>query len=151
MKNLTALEINMGFEITVKDAPEELIFDIPSKWCRITINNFSEDFAIPLDTWDVNKYQSQWLSSLKSIVGGSDKKCLITAMRDPRKSDFISLFALYRIGESVFVQNQIVMCEGNQSKIISEDFDSLIEEREIYTDDGEKISEWKTTIREIKI
>lgn len=139
----------MAFSVIVKDKPEELVFDVPSKWCRITINDFTEDFAVPLDTWDIGEYQSQWAASLKAIVEGADKACLVTAMRNPKDADFIAMFVLYRVGQAVFVQNQIVLCGGNESKISNEQFDSLIEGRETQTEDGAKISEWRTSIQEI--
>lgn len=136
----------MSLYIQFIDLPEEVVFGEICRWGRIEVGNFVESFAIPVEIWSMEKYKAQWYKSLKAIIDGADKACLITAIRNPDISDFISMFALYRSGESVFVQNQIMLCSKYNLEIKNEELGKLIGERETHSEDGCKISEWETSI-----
>jgi len=140
----------MAFSIKMLNEPVETIYDERCHWCQIEINNFSERFPAPLTVWDVERYKQQWEEAIACILVGEAKNYLVTGLRDPCGSDFISLFALYREGDEVFIQNQIILCEGNEEKIAKMDLLDLVEERETHTEDGEEISEWKVSINELR-
>jgi hypothetical protein len=140
----------MTFSIRMLDEPVETVYDECCHWCQIDINNFRERFQAPLTVWGVERYKQQWKDAITRILEGEAKDYLVTGFRDPWSSDFISLFALYRKGDEVFVQNQIILCEGNEEQIAIMDLIDLVEERETHTEDGEEISEWKVSIDELR-
>lgn len=140
----------MAFSIKMLTEPIEIVYDEICIWCQIDINDFSERFQLPLTVWDVDQYKQQWKVAIQRVVEGDTKNFLIAGMRDPWSSDFVSLYVLYREGDEVFIQNQIILCEGNEEKIVKMDILDLVEERENHTEDGEEISEWKVTIDELR-
>ena len=140
----------MAFSIRMLNEPEETVYDELCHWCRIDINGFSERFQAPLSVWNMEQYKKQWQEAIKCIVEGDSKNYLIAGLRDPWSSNFISLFALYRDGSEVFIQSQIILCEGNEERIAQMNILDLVEERETHTEDGEEISEWKVSIEELQ-
>jgi hypothetical protein len=140
----------MTFSIKVLNEPEHNVFDEPCSWCQIDINDFSERFPAPIGVWDLEQYKQQWRDCIQRVSEGKEKDYLVTGMRDPKSSDFISLFVLYREGENIFIQNQIVFCEGNEVQISTMNILDLVEDRETHTDDGVQISEWKISIGELR-
>jgi hypothetical protein len=140
----------MAFSIKVLDEPKGDVFGEYCSWCQIDIEGFYERFPAPVEVWDIGRYKQQWRDCIQRVAQGTSKDYLVTAMRDPWSTDFISLFVLYREGEDVFIQNQIVLCEGNEAQISRMEMLDLIEDRETHTDDGEEISEWKVSIGELR-
>ena len=140
----------MAFNISQTNLPPEEIYDEWCQWCEIRISDFSERFVAPIEQWMLEDYDQQWKIAATRIIQGAVKGYLMASMRDPEKSDFVSVYAMYREGERVYVQNQIIICRGNEETIRSGDLSSLVNDREIETEDGERISEWKTSIEELK-
>jgi hypothetical protein len=140
----------MTFSIRVLNEPVETVYDENCHWCWIDINDYSERFPAPLTVWNIDQYKQQWERAIARILKGEAITYLITGLRDPWNSDFISLFVLYREGDDVFIQNQIILCEGNEDKIAKMDLLDLVEERETHTEEGEEISEWKVPIDELR-
>lgn len=139
----------MNFSIKVLSEPQDYVFDEPCNWCQINIDDFCERFPIPTSVWDVEQYKQQWRDCIQRISEGNIKDFLITGMRDPSSSDFISLFALYRVRDSIFIQNQIILCEGNEAQILTMSILDLVEDRETHTEDGVEISEWEISIDDV--
>lgn len=140
----------MAFNISQTNLPAEEIFGERCKWCEIRINEFSERFVAPIEQWMLDDYNQQWKTAVTRIIKGAIKDYFMASMRDPEKSDFVSVYAMYREEERVYVQNQIIICSGNEEIIRSGDLSSLVNDREIETDDGERISEWETSIEDLK-
>lgn len=140
----------MAFSIRILNEPVEAVYDERCHWCQIDINKFSERFQAPLTVWDVERYKQQWEDAIARILAAEAKNYFVTGLRDPWSSNLISLFALYREGDEVFIQNQIILCEGNEEKIAKMNFLDLVAERETHTEDGEEISEWKISIDELR-
>jgi len=140
----------MNFCISVLDLPIDEVYGEKCMWCQIQIGGFSERFSAPVELWSINEYISQWKCAVEDIANGASKGFLMAAMRNPDISDFLSVYTLYREADEVFVQNQIVLCNGNEEYIRRGDFIQLIEDRETETEDGEKISEWRTTVGQLK-
>jgi hypothetical protein len=72
-------------------------------------------------------------------------------MRNPAISDFIQVYPMYRILDDIYIQSQIILCEGNESALLRHDFNSFISERETVSEDGAKISEWKINVSDLEI
>jgi hypothetical protein len=45
----------------------EIINNIPSVWGRITIDDFTERFIMPLEYWSIEDYEKQWREGLDRI------------------------------------------------------------------------------------
>jgi hypothetical protein len=119
-------------------------------WGQITIGSFVERFIAPLGYWSKGEYEEQWNSGISRIIGPHDVSCLITSMRDPATANFIFWWPLYRIGETVYVQNQLVFVE--QLKMPFDPMDPYVQipPRVTLNEEGETVSEWPVPLQAIK-
>ncbi len=53
-------------------------------------------------------YQQHWESALGRLVEGATKSALITSDADPTVAKYIFWWPLYRDGDTVYVQNQML-------------------------------------------
>ncbi|MCL3996134.1 hypothetical protein [Streptomyces lavenduligriseus] len=118
---------------------------------RITVGDFGESFPMDLTYWNVGQYQTSWARSLRILERGDDTTSgLITSITDPANSNFIFCWPLYRSGEIVYIQNSIIFLTE-----LEEDFNPaepwrFVEPRSTVDEEGNEISEWQTTISEIR-
>jgi hypothetical protein len=75
---------------------------------------------------------------------------LMTSMTDPRNSNFLVCWPMYREGENVYIQNTIIFLDE-----IEGDFDpatpwSYVGPRQGIDEDGNKISEWITSFDSLR-
>ncbi|WP_279716220.1 hypothetical protein [Chelonobacter oris] len=78
---------------------------------KIKINDFSEDFFLPVGYWIIKDYKKQWVKSL--IEGQKDKKhsVLITSMYNPEELNFIQAWIVYYELDKVYIQNKIIFVD----------------------------------------
>ncbi|MGX3067154.1 hypothetical protein [Ursidibacter arcticus] len=108
----------------------------------IAVNEFSESFLLPISYWDISAYQKQWKKSLNNMIfGNQDKAILFTSMYDLKKTNFIHSWIVYREEKKVILQNKILFKDDYVVFSMKELIDK-IPNREIYSEDGQKISEW---------
>ena len=117
---------------------------------RIKIFDFNERFESDLSYWSKKKYQQHWNESIVRIINGEDASCLITSMRNPKTANFIFWWLLYRVGEDIFIQNQVLLFDHLKVSFNENNPYIHIEERETVTENGIPISEWKVSIRDLK-
>ncbi|WP_245790373.1 hypothetical protein [Streptomyces monashensis] len=118
---------------------------------RITVRDFEENFPMDLSYWDVARYQASWVRALKVLEGADDAvSCLISSVTDPANSNFILCWPLYRSGSVVHVQNSIIFLEEIANEFTAEEPWRFVEPRSTVDEDGHEISEWQTTIDEIR-
>lgn len=120
---------------------------------KIEIGDFKENLTIPISFWSISKYISQWKQAVSFILESSaeNKSALITQVYNPEHSEYINCWPMYREGETVFVQNRLLLKEDLGSDLNPEKIEQYIDKREIVDEDGNKISEWKTTISELRL
>lgn len=145
------------FLLWILDENIDTIFGAPSCIGEIRIGEFMETFRMPLEYWFEKDYEQQWLEGLERLRD-HDQTCLITAVQDPAKAPLVGLWALYKEGESVFIQNHLLFgkllrrrLKGNQ--FTRESCYTLIKPRETVTCcDGEiiEISEWVTSVEDVE-
>jgi hypothetical protein len=118
---------------------------------RITIDGFSETFVVPLGFWDESDYRRNWRRAF-AVLDADPRvvSCLMTSMTDPRNSNFLVCWPMYRSGEDVFVQNAMIFLDRT-----GEDFDpaapwGLVGPRQRTDEDGNKISEWITSMGSLR-
>ncbi|WNJ95662.1 hypothetical protein RND59_00630 [Vibrio ruber] len=116
---------------------------------NIKIEDFSEDFHVPLSYWDRNEYLSQWTKGLEVIFSGGKKSAFITAMYNPTTANFIFWWIIYRVGNDVYIQNYVLFVDELKEPFDENNFIRYVPERETITEDGAPISEWKVNIDDI--
>jgi hypothetical protein len=114
----------------------------------IQIGSFREELFISLEVWAQADYRRQWEAGLRRILS-ADRSCLITSMRDLAVSDFIDRWVLYRLGDEVVFQNQLLVTTEAPRGITESTIYDLVPPRETHTDDGQQISEWKVPLHDI--
>jgi hypothetical protein len=134
--------------IKVKKTGDIIIHNMPSAIGQIIINEFKENFRIPLISWDLEDYQKQWNEGLERIKH-EDNSCLVTAYEDEVACGlpFANWWILYKEGSQLCIQNHILSPHiyeerVGRKKITPETCYTYIPPRRTHTEDGTKISEW---------
>jgi hypothetical protein len=77
---------------------------------EIVINDFKEQFDIPLDWWSIQDYERQWREGFERLKT-HDRSCLIARIKDPSKGPFVDWWLLYKEGEQVCIRNEVLFGE----------------------------------------
>ncbi|MEV2251109.1 hypothetical protein AB0I94_11095 [Streptomyces sp. NPDC050147] len=118
---------------------------------RISVGDFEESFAMDLSYWSVTDYQESWMSALAVLDGGTDStSCLISSITDPANSNFVFCWPIYREGDDVYVQNSIIFLEELTGDFIPKEPWRSVEPRSTVDEDGNNISEWKTSMGAVR-
>lgn len=114
----------------------------------ITIGNFKEGMQIPIDYWSIKQYYACWLSSLKKGIYEKNNATLVVSMYSPKDTNFLFSWVLYFRKENVIVQNKMIFLD----EINDFSIDKINEYTSGYEEysEGEKVSEWHTTVDEVK-
>lgn len=116
---------------------------------RITLGNFSEEFISPLAVWAEDEYRKQWHQAAERIMNGYMQSCFVTAMRKSPSDGTIFIWPAYHVGETVHIQHKLVMPDTVKGTFDPFDPYTQITERQILSEDGLAISEWKVSIKDI--
>ncbi|REF26071.1 hypothetical protein BDD26_0640 [Xenorhabdus cabanillasii] len=114
----------------------------------IIIDDFKEEFHLPVTYWNIHDYRKSWYNSLKEGLQKREHAALAVSMYEPSNINFIFTWIIYFKDKEVFIQNQTLFIDDcpNFSPDRINDF---IEPRYTKTDSGEKISEWSTDLNSI--
>jgi hypothetical protein len=78
----------------------------------IVIGNFTETFTAALGFWDESDYRRSWRRAFEVLeVGPGSASCLMTSVTDPRSSNFLVCWPMYREGEDVYVQHAVIFLD----------------------------------------
>jgi len=116
---------------------------------EILIDKYSEKVEVPLQYWKRERYREQWRGAIARIASGHTTACLITAMYDPRAANFIMWWPMWRQGERVFIQNQILFMDKIRTAFNEMEPHRSIPARAVVDEDGAKVSEWSVDIKDI--
>ncbi len=94
------------FNIEAIHKKAETIDGVLSHSGKITIGEFTETFVMAIDTWNLEEYAQQWKEGLERIQTNSTS-CLVVDIRNLRKHPAIELWALYKVGSTVFISRKI--------------------------------------------
>lgn len=119
-------------------------------WGLITIGSFQERFIAALDYWDAADYVRHWKQAIHRIIQPSPNSCLITSMYDPATANFIYWWPMYRIVDTVVIQNQILFLDKLPTPFDPNSPFSYVPKHETVNEDGVQISEWSLSIEELK-
>ncbi len=115
----------------------------------IEIGTFNERFLASLVYWRPNDYKHHWNEALTRIVSSSDVSCLITSIVDPSTASHLFWWPMYR-GDTVYIQHQILFFKNLSSPFNESDPFSSVPKRQRVDEDGNRISEWAVSIKEIE-
>lgn len=138
----------MTFTIELGESVPDLEPGDSAVYGSIVIDDFQERFHASTTYWSKDDYVKQWVAALEDITGESKKNssALVASMYDPSHANFIVCWALYREGDAVFVQNRILMLNELTGEFDIKELGQYVGERKTITDDGDKISEWTTSV-----
>ena len=70
-------------------------------------------------------------------------------MLDPEFANFLMVWVLYFVGESVHIQNNVVFLNDVVPGFNVDDVNSYFGAREVVNEDGDRISEWVVPLSEV--
>lgn len=114
---------------------------------EITINEFKEFLDIALDWWSLNDYRKQWQEGIDHLLD-HNVSCFVVSIHNPKIRRYIDWWLLYKIGNKVYVRNQLIISDIYQEQIgdkpftVQNCYDFIPERGESHDEDGNKISEW---------
>ena len=141
---------SIGFTDEVREHPYDDT-NISAAPGRLVLGKSQEEFLANLSLWDESDYESHWARELKTLVGGSPKVALIVSYNDPRAASNIEIWRAYRDGELVHFQNQILWYSALPHAFEVSKLSQYIDDREVMTAEGNRISEWDVTIQDIEL
>ena len=110
---------------------------------RIVVGDLCEDFFAAASYWSTEDYREQWRKGLERIVKGHPESCLITSVNDPKMSEFLYWWLLYREDEAVVFQNAIHFFDQSDSHFDPAEPFVCIPPRVSEGDNGLSPSEWR--------
>ncbi|MEU6826736.1 hypothetical protein ABZ921_39550 [Streptomyces atriruber] len=118
---------------------------------RISVGDFSENFPMDLSYWSADDYRDSWVRALRRVDGQSEvDSCLVTSITDPATANFVFCWPVYRRGTDVYVQNSIIFLGELAEEFRPTEPWLSVEPHSTVDEDGNEISEWRTTIGEVR-
>jgi hypothetical protein len=116
---------------------------------RITLGEFSEEFVASLAFWTVDDYRKQWRNAAERIVNGEARSCFVASMRESPNDGAIFLWTAYKLADTVYFQHNLLLSETVKGTFEPSNIYAQVEERQIKTEDGSQISEWRILVSDV--
>jgi len=142
------------FSIGFTDEPLEYPYDdtgVPAAPGRLVLEKSMEEFLANLHLWGKSDYESHWTRELKTLLDGNPKVALVVSYNDPHPDSNMEIWRAYRDGELVHFQNQLPWYSDLPKEFEISEMSRYIQDREIVTAEGNRISEWDVAIRDIEL
>ena len=118
---------------------------------RIIIGDFTETFRVPLGFWSESDYRRSWRQAFEVLnADPHSTSCLMTSMTDPRNSNFLVCWPMYRDGKDVYIQNAIIFLDEIEGPFDPAVPWSYVGPRHGIDEDGNKVSEWITPMDSLR-
>lgn len=118
---------------------------------RIQIGStLDEAFLANLEYWTPQQYRLHWQRELGTLVAGGAGTALISSMPVPSTGNFVFWWPIYRVANSVFVQNHVLFLEELDGSFEPNSLAKFVPNRRTMSEDGEPISEWCLDIGSIE-
>jgi len=143
----------MAFSIAFQDEPLCYPYDDPSTAAAtglIVLGDWREDFLASLYQWSKEDYERQWRFAIRSFLEGEKKSALITEFLPPEVASHLVWWPMYLVGETVFVQNHLLVYDQLSLPFSLESVFSCVPERRTVSEEGQKISEWAVSLSDIR-
>ena len=113
---------------------------------RLVLGEMEEAFESSLGFWRPDDYRRHWRDAVARTLSGAERSALVTSMENPTTANFIRWWPMYRTGDTVHFQEQILfLAETDEPFRLDEPFAS-VRRRTTISDDGDKVSEWSVPI-----
>ena len=141
----------MAFSINLLSEPfQDPESGVLVSYGSIEIGTFNERFLASLVYWRPNDYMHHWKEALTRIDSLADVSCLITSIVDPSTASHIFWWPMYREEDTVYIQHQILFFNNLSCPFNENDPFSSVPKRQLMDEDGNRISEWAVSIKEIE-
>ena len=118
---------------------------------RIMIGDFTEIFMVPLGFWDESDYRRSWRQAFEVLnASPHSTSCLMTSMTDPRDSNFLACWPMYREGEDVYIQNAIIFPDEIEETCDTAAPWNYVRPRHRVDEEANRISEWITSMDSLR-
>jgi hypothetical protein len=118
---------------------------------QIQIGSFNETFIASLSDWPPDRYRRQWLEAAERLVTGESKSAFVSSFVSPRDGMYFVWWPCYRVGEIVYVQNQLRFYEQLPSPFHENAlYNYVADRRTVSEDEGSPISEWELPLLSIR-
>lgn len=114
----------------------------------IVIDGFKESITIPLIYWNIDDYRNSWLKSLKEGLANKNHAALVVSMYEPKLTNFVFTWVVYFEDDVAHVQNNIIFLD-EVNDFTPDKINDFIDKRSTHDEDGMKISQWSTDIKNI--
>lgn len=136
------------FDIFLTDeVVEDLDPGAKAVYGKIQIGDFYETFVASLISWDCVQYERHWSSAIHRILEGHERSALITSFVEPPLSRRLVWWPMYREGNRVYFQNQLLFFDRLDQPFSAEHFWGFVGQRHQRSDDSQQISEWALPIK----
>jgi CdiI N-terminal domain len=141
----------MAFSIgLLSDPVPDLDQGVVASHGLIEIGSFQERFIASLMYWKADDYERHWKQALARIVESFDASCLITSIVNPSVASHLFWWPMYRVQDTVYIQHHILFFDTLSSPFNQNDPYSSIPRRRIIDEDGNHLSEWSVTTKDIE-
>jgi hypothetical protein len=117
---------------------------------EIRLDEHRESFQAVLGYWSVGDYESSWLAAVRRSVAGAAVSCLVTSLPDPRQAEFVTTWPVYRVGDDVYVQNQLLFLDELDQPFDPSQPWASTPARTVQDEDGRPISEWRLDLSALR-
>ena len=141
------------FSIGFTDEPLEYPYDdtsIPAAPGALVLGKCTEEFLANLSLWGKSDYEAHWTRELRALFAGNSKAALVVSYNDPKAASNMEIWRVYRDGEWVHFQNQILSYSSLPHEFEISEISRYIEDRVVITAEGDKMSEWDVALRDIE-
>lgn len=138
------------FDLTFKDTTPYGFVGTSCATGSVLIGDSEETFLADLYVLSKRDYLRQWLEASLRVTELNDDSAIITSFSNEGGTPIGLMWPLYVTDcEVILVQNHLILRE-----IVGDDFSVRtchrhVPVRRVVTDDGDPISEWKTTVNEV--
>ncbi|GLU45650.1 hypothetical protein [Nocardiopsis ansamitocini] len=149
--SITSSTDPFSIEIASNRPPVALLHQEAGATGRIVVGDFIEIFYMDLSYWSVDDYKRSWRDSIQVIIDEKEKdSCLVASITDPKVSNFIFCWPLYRRGQDVIVQNSIIFLDELEKDFNPFEPWSSVRSRLTVDEDGNSISEWRVRLSAVR-
>lgn len=114
----------------------------------IELGDHSDAFAADLRFWSVTGYEAQWREAVARLAAGRTSSALVTSYRGPGAA-FHSMWPMWRVGQTVYVQERLVLDDTIDATDDAEAFYSRVGDRNTQSEDGDTISDWHVPFADV--
>lgn len=116
----------------------------------IQFGTHQESFQSVTGFWSVDAYRASWIAALRRLADGAEVSCLLTSVPDPSKAEFFIAWPLYRSGDDIYVQNELIFTDELDREFNPNAPWEFVGARVTVDEDGNHISEWRVSRTDIE-